>query len=62
VDVGDTVEAKEPMGTIDDAFGKRLSTIRASRSGIVIGRVLYPMVNQGDALVHIATPVDAETA
>jgi len=61
VEVGDTVEEKQPMGTIDDAFGKRRSTIRARRSGIVIGRVLYPMVNQGDALVHIATPVASET-
>lgn len=61
VQAGDTVEAKQSLGTIDDAFGKRRSTIRASRNGIIIGQLLYPMVNQGDALVHIATPVGSET-
>lgn len=58
VDIGDMVEAKQQMGTIIDAFGKRLSTIRASRSGLVIGRTMYPLGNQGDALVHIATLED----
>ena len=47
------------MGTIIDAFGKRLSTIRASRSGLVIGRTMYPLGNQGDALVHIAALEEA---
>lgn len=55
VEIGDMVEAKQQLGTIIDAFGKRLSTIRASRSGLVIGRTMYPLGNQGDALVHIAT-------
>ncbi len=58
VEIGDMVEAKQEMGTIIDAFGKRLSTIRASRSGLVIGRTMYPLSNQGDALVHIATLED----
>ena len=52
---GDMVDAKQPLGTIDDAFGKRLSTVRASRRGMVIGQTLHPLVNRGDALVHIAT-------
>jgi predicted deacylase len=55
VEIGDTVEAKQQMGTIIDAFGKRLSTIRASRSGLVIGRTMFPLGNKGDALVHIAS-------
>lgn len=58
VEVGDTVEAKQQLGVIIDAFGKRLSTIRASRSGLVIGRTMFPLGNQGDALVHIATLED----
>lgn len=52
---GDHVEAKQPLGHIDDAFGERLSTVRASRSGMIIGQTLHPLVNRGDALVHIAT-------
>lgn len=59
VEIGDLVEAKQEMGTIIDAFGKRLSTIRASRSGLVIGRTMYPLGNQGDALVHIAALEEA---
>jgi len=55
---GDRVEAKQPLGTIDDAFGKRLSTVRASRNGMIIGQTLHPLVNRGDALVHVATVVD----
>lgn len=55
VEIGDLVEAKQELGNIIDAFGKRLSTVRASRSGLVIGRTMYPLSNQGDALVHIAT-------
>lgn len=58
VEIGDIVEAKQDLGTIIDAFGKRLSTIRASRSGLVIGRTMFPLGNQGDALVHIATLED----
>lgn len=52
---GEMVEAKQPLGTIDDAFGKRLSTVRSSRAGMVIGQTLHPLVNRGDAVVHIAS-------
>ncbi len=55
VEVGDHVEEKQQLGTIIDAFGKRLSTIRSTRSGVVIGRSLYPLSNKGDALVHVAS-------
>lgn len=55
IEIGDMVEAKQQLGTITDAFGKKLSTIRASRDGLVIGTTMYPLSNQGDALVHIAT-------
>ena len=60
VELGDIVEAKQELGTIIDAFGKRLSTIRASRSGLVIGRTMFPLGNQGDALVHIASIEDED--
>ena len=55
VSLGDMVEAKQTLGTIQDAFGKRLSTVRATRSGMVIGQTQHPLVNRGDALVHVAT-------
>ncbi len=55
VDLGDVVEERQVLGTIIDAFGKRLSTVRSTRGGLVIGRTLYPLCNKGDALVHIAS-------
>lgn len=55
VEIGETVTNGQQIGTIIDAFGKRLGTIKAKRSGLVIGRTLYPLVNQGDALVHVAS-------
>jgi len=54
VEIGETVSSGQAIGTIIDAFGKRLSTIKAKRAGLVIGRTLYPLVNTGDALVHVA--------
>ena len=37
-----------------DSFGKTLRAVYASRDGIVIGRTEAPLVNSGDAVVHIA--------
>ena len=55
VDLGDVVGERQVLGTIIDAFGKKLGTVRSTRAGLVIGRTLYPLSNKGDALVHIAS-------
>lgn len=55
VDLGDAVTERQVLGTIIDAFGTKLATVKSTRPGIVIGRTLYPLCNKGDALVHIAT-------
>lgn len=52
-DLGAVVAHGERMGVISDSFGKRLSIVKANRPGIVIGRTEAPLVNRGDALVHI---------
>lgn len=52
-DLGASVTAGERIAVISDSFGKRLSIIKANRPGIVIGRTEAPLVNRGDALVHI---------
>ncbi len=54
VELGERVEQGEMMGRIHDTFGHRLSRIMASTSGTVVGLNLDPVVNQGDAVVHIA--------
>ena len=55
-ELGARVVVDERIGVISDSFGKRLSTVKAARTGIVIGRTEAPLVNRGDALVHIAEP------
>jgi predicted deacylase len=52
--LGAQVEAGDRLGVISNSFGRRLASIKASRRGIVIGRFEAPLVNRGDALVHIA--------
>ena len=52
--LGASVTTGDRLGVISDSFGRRLSVIRATRTGMVIGRAEAPLVNRGDALVHIA--------
>jgi predicted deacylase len=53
-DLGATVKQGETIATIFDAFGKRLSRITARSEGLIIGHTQHPLVNQGDAVAHIA--------
>ncbi len=53
--LGDFVTAGDRLGGLSDTFGRRVRLVRADRSGIVIGLTRAPIVNAGDALVHIAS-------
>jgi predicted deacylase len=48
------VQLGDRLGGLSDSFGKRVRVVRADRPGIVIGRTEAPLINRGDALVHIA--------
>jgi predicted deacylase len=52
--LGQKVSEGERLGTLFDSFGKTLRAVYAHRDGIVIGRTEAPLVNSGDAVVHIA--------
>lgn len=54
-ELGAVVAAGDRLGGLSDTFGRRVRLVRADRSGIVIGLTRAPVVNAGDALVHIAT-------
>lgn len=54
VQSGGVVEKGEVIGNISDPFGSRDEPVISNRSGLVIGHATLPIVNQGDALVHIA--------
>lgn len=57
VHLGDHVEEGQRLGGLSDTFGRRVRLVHADRPGIVIGLTRAPIVNAGDALVHVATPV-----
>ncbi len=54
VELGTRVLEKQRLGGLFDSFGRRLGLVRADRDGIVVGRTEAPLVNRGDAVVHIA--------
>jgi len=54
VSLGATVEAEQVIATITDPLGADSTEVRAPRDGIVIGATQLPLVNEGDALYHIA--------
>jgi len=53
-ELGEVVQRGQLLGVIHDSVGKRLARVTAPNRGVVIGRVQQPLVNQGDALVHLA--------
>ncbi len=53
--LGDRVTRDQTvLGVVSDPFGEQEHEIRAPFSGIVIGRLQLPLVNEGDAIYHIA--------
>ncbi|GAB3792199.1 succinylglutamate desuccinylase/aspartoacylase family protein [Nocardioides ungokensis] len=52
--LGQRVTEGDRLGSLSDSFGRTLRLVRADRTGIVIGRTEAPVVNGGDAVVHIA--------
>ncbi|MGO4916607.1 succinylglutamate desuccinylase/aspartoacylase family protein [Pseudogemmobacter sp. W21_MBD1_M6] len=52
---GDVVETGDLLGIVADPFGQAETEILAGAPGIIIGRAVLPVVNEGDALFHIAS-------
>ena len=42
------------VGVISDPFGEVETEVNARHAGLIIGRTNLPVVNQGDALFHVA--------
>ncbi|MCF6444087.1 succinylglutamate desuccinylase/aspartoacylase family protein [Nereida sp. MMG025] len=51
---GDVVGAGDVMASVADPFGAIEAEIVAPSDGIVIGRAVMPLVNEGDAVFHLA--------
>ena len=54
--LGDQVAEGEKVGVVSDPFGDREEPIVADHDGIVIGKLNLPVVNRGDAALHVARP------
>ncbi|MGR3513600.1 MAG: succinylglutamate desuccinylase/aspartoacylase family protein [Paracoccaceae bacterium] len=62
---GDLVKKGETLAAVADPFGEGEHTIDAPFSGIIVGRAVMPIVNEGDAVFHlgrVASMADAEDA
>jgi predicted deacylase len=62
VALGSRVKKDTLLGVIADPFGERELEVKSAFGGIVIGRTNIPLVNEGDALYHIARFEDIRDA
>ena len=52
--LGEAVKKDDTIGKVADPFGQNQETVSSPYDGIIIGRTNLPLVNEGDALLHIA--------
>ncbi|MEX5728185.1 putative deacylase [Rhodovulum iodosum] len=60
---GDVVQKGETLAIVSDPFGEVHTDVVAPDDGIIVGRAVMPIVNEGDALFHLAaitSSTDAE--
>jgi predicted deacylase len=65
VRLGVAVNPGDRLGIVADPLGAEDSPVLAEKAGLVIGRTELPLVNEGDALFHIANfdvPADVATS
>jgi len=60
--LGDAVARGETIGIVADPFGENEVELQAREAGVILGRSNLPVVNQGDALVHIGRVFDPDGA
>ncbi|WP_205712149.1 succinylglutamate desuccinylase/aspartoacylase family protein [Euzebya rosea] len=56
VGLGDSVSVGQPLWTVSSPFGRDRKPMESPWEGVVIGASTIPLVNPGDAVVHIAVP------
>lgn len=52
--LGSDIEKGEQLGVIHDPFFKKKASVYSPIKGIIIGQNVLPLVNEGDALIHVA--------
>lgn len=59
-EIGEKVAKRELLGIVSDPFGHHRFEVRSKYAGTIIGGTVLPLVNEGDALFHIAVTEDAQ--
>jgi predicted deacylase len=59
--LGDWVDKGEALAEIGDPYGDVTATLCANRSGVIIGQQNIPLVQEGDAMYHIAAFDEEDT-
>ena len=62
IPLGKIVEKNQVMGVVADPFGQKEEEVIATTSGMVVGRTNIPLVNEGEALFHIARLRESDDA
>ena len=62
IKLGSRVRPGDRLAYLSDLLGDEQSEIKATQEGVVIGRTNLPMVNEGDALFHVAEFDNTERA
>ncbi|WGH79864.1 succinylglutamate desuccinylase/aspartoacylase family protein [Jannaschia ovalis] len=57
---GDLVRRRDVLGSVSDPFGDVEEEILAPFDGIIVGRAVLPVVNEGDAVFHLARVASVE--
>ena len=57
---GESVSEGDVLGVIADPFGEVETELKSAYAGVIIGRTNLPVVNEGDALFHIASTRDLD--
>lgn len=58
--MGDHVEKGDILAKIGNAFGETFDVVKATKSGIIIGKQNIPLTQEGDAMFHIAYFADED--
>ena len=53
--IGDNIKSGDLLATVSNTFGRESIDIYSKEDGILVGISVLPLVNQGDALFHLAT-------
>ncbi|PIE11409.1 MAG: succinylglutamate desuccinylase [Rhodobacterales bacterium] len=59
---GDVVSEGDVLAHVSDPFGETETELTAPAAGLIIGRATMPVVNEGDALCHLAELRSADLA